>query len=146
MYRKLGELEAEMYLTGAKHSYKPNKFDVVRVYQKGRFMKIYNEIVSLITDKKILESLEIKKRFIETETPPKGIKDGFVLLHGDLTPENIFWEKKEVSAIIDFDSAQIEHPYFHILRNIRITLAIDGYGKEFQKRLKRVSKSFFYRY
>jgi Ser/Thr protein kinase RdoA (MazF antagonist) len=141
-YKKLGELHAKMHKAGEEYIYESKEVERRKVNRKDKFMRIYNEILPLVKDKRILESLEIKKKFMDSAIEPTISTDGYVLEHGDLTIENVFWKDREIISVIDFDSAQYEHPYFHILRSLRIMFAIDGYGKEFEDRLRRFLKGY----
>ena len=115
--------------------------------------KIPEHRFSLAGQKKVFQQIssELKKRhpdlhkmiqrklaeLAKTDLP----KQNSVLIHADLFPENILWQKTKLSAILDFDAAGLGDAFFDIAVCIH-ALCHDG-NKFSQSKIQALLRGYF---
>lgn len=95
---KIGKSLAILHRLSQKHFFSPHRFHF------WELKKVYQQIKPKLIQKHPLIDLEIRQIFSYlTKNQPKSLPHG--LIHADLFPENILWDKNCLSGILDFEAA-----------------------------------------
>ncbi len=104
--KQIGQMMAKLHKIPVAKNIKPHRFDL------NGFQGVFDEINSKLKKRhpKIHQFIKLKLADLKSSRH----KLPLVLIHADIFPENLFWQGKKLTALIDFEAAGLGEPLFDI--------------------------------